>query len=41
LYLVGRQRSPDATEAKPVKLHCPTCNRPIDIGHASRYEVFS
>lgn len=24
-----------------MKLHCPTCNRKIDIGHASRFDVFS
>lgn len=24
-----------------MKLHCPTCNRPVDIGNASRYEVFT
>lgn len=24
-----------------MKLHCPTCNQPVDIGNASRYEVFT
>lgn len=24
-----------------MKLHCPTCNRAVDIGDASRYEVFT
>jgi hypothetical protein len=24
-----------------MKLHCPTCNRSVDIGHASRYKVFA
>lgn len=34
------ERSPDTTEDKSMKLHCPTCNRPVVIGNASRYKVF-
>jgi hypothetical protein len=35
-------QSSETCRGRPtVKLHCPTCNKPVDIGNASRFELFT